>query len=122
MQKQTLNITSGSLFRNKLGSKIRAIDFEPQFFDRLEQIQASRPDLIHSSEDITEEYVIYHSFRRGSTSEATNKGLSPDVIDVNNRWRKFHRAGTSRPLLSMRDHYTDIRLTLNQSLRFSSIL
>jgi hypothetical protein len=116
------NITSGPLFRNKLGSKIRAIDFEPQFFDRLEQIQASRPDLIHSSEDITEEYGIYRSFRRGSTSKATNKGLSPDVIDANNRWRKFHRAGTSRPLLSMRDHYTDIRLMLNQSLRFSSIL
>jgi hypothetical protein len=116
------NIISGPLFRNKLGSKITAIDFEPQFFDHLEQIQASRPDLIPSSEDITEEYGIYRSFRRVSTSEAMNKRLSPDVIDANNRWRRFLRAGTSKPLLTMRDHYTGIRLTLNQSLRFSSIL
>ena len=34
-----MNISSGPLFRNKRGFKIRAIDFEPQFFDRLESIQ-----------------------------------------------------------------------------------
>jgi hypothetical protein len=32
-------ISTGPLFRNKLGLKIRAIDFEPQFFDWLEWIQ-----------------------------------------------------------------------------------
>jgi hypothetical protein len=67
------NNTSGPLFRNKLGFKIRAIDFEPQFFDHLEQMQASKPDLIPSSEDITEEYGIYRSFRRGSTSEQSKR-------------------------------------------------
>jgi hypothetical protein len=34
-----LNISAGPLFRNKMGLKIRAIAFEPQFFDRLEWIQ-----------------------------------------------------------------------------------
>jgi hypothetical protein len=117
-----LNISNGPLFRNKAGSKIRAIDYETQFFDRLESIQLFRPDLIPSTDNVSEEYGIYRSFRRGSTSEATNRGLPPDVIDANNRWRKFHKAGASRPSLSMREHYADIRLTLNQSLRYSSIL
>ncbi len=105
-----------------MGLKIRAIDFEPQFFDRLESIQSLRPDLIPPTDNVSEEYGIYRSFRRGSTSAATNNGLPPEVIEANNRWRKFHQAGASRPSLSMREHYADIRLTLNQSLRYSSLL
>ncbi len=97
-------------------------NLESTFFDRLEQIQATRPDLIPPSDDVVEEYGIYKSFRRGSTSEATNKGLPPEVIDLNNCWRKFHKAGASRPTLMMRDHYSDMRLMLNQSLRYSAIL
>jgi len=117
-----MNISNGPLFRNKMGLKIRAIDFEPQFFDRLESIQSLRPDLIPPTDNVSEEYGIYRSFRRGSTSAATNNGLPPEVIEANNRWRKFHQAGASRPSLSMREHYADIRLTLNQSLRYSSLL
>jgi len=113
-----LNITNGPLFRSKTGSKIRAIDVEPQFFDRLESIQSLRPDLISPTDNISEEY----SFRRCSTSETTNKGLTPDAIEANNRWRKFHKAGASRTTLSMREHYSDIGLTLNQYLRYSSVL
>jgi hypothetical protein len=102
------NITTGPLFRNKAGQKVKAMDFEPRFFDRLEQIQIMRPDLIPPTDDVSEDYGIYHSFRRGSTSEVTNKGLPSEVMDNNNRWRKFYKAGASRPVLSMRDHYSDI--------------
>ncbi len=98
------------------------MDFEPRFFDHLEQVQISRPELIPPTDDVSEEYGIYRSFRRGSPSEATNKGLPPEVIDANNRWRKFHQAGASRPTLAMREHYSDIRLMLNQFLRYSLIL
>ena len=115
-------MSSGPLFRDSWGIKIKASDMEPRFFDRLEQVQTLHPDLIPPSEDVAEDYGIYRSFRRGSTSEATNQGLPPDVIDLNNRWRKFYHAGASKPSLSMRDHYTDIRLTLKQSLRYSAIL
>ncbi len=58
-----INVTTGPLFRKKLRFKIRVIDFEPQFFDHLEQIQTSRPDLIPSTNNITKEYGIHHSFR-----------------------------------------------------------
>jgi hypothetical protein len=91
---------------------------EPKLFDRLEQVQDAKPDLIPSNEEIVEECGIYRSFRRGSTSEAVNQGLPPEVIDLNNRWRKFQKAGASRPTLAMRDHYSDVRLTLNQALHY----
>ena len=117
-----MNVFSGPLFRNSHGQRTKASDVEPRFFDRLEHVQVIRPDLIPPTDDVVEEYGIYRSFRRGSTSEATNQGLPPEVIDMNYRWRKFHRAGASRPALSMRDHYSDVRLTLNQSLRYSASL
>lgn len=119
---RSMNMFSGPLFRTPLGQRKKAGDFEQSLFDRLEQVQVSRPDLISPSEDIEDEYGIYRSFRRGSTSEATNQGLSPDAIDANNRWRRFNRSGAPRPALSMREHYSDVRLTLNQSLRYSACL
>jgi hypothetical protein len=117
---ETKNILSGPLFRTSLGQRIKAGDFDQTFFDRLEQVQTTRPDFIPSSEDTEEEFDIYRSFRRGSTSEATNQGLPPDVIDANNRWRRFNQSGAGCPSLSMREHYTDVRLTFNKSLRYSA--
>jgi hypothetical protein len=118
-----LNINSGPLFRNKMemGARLEAEEYEPRFFDCLEQVQATRPVLIPSTDDIPEEYGIYWSFRWGSTLEATNKGLAPDILDANNQWRKFNKARASRPSLSMREYYADIQLMLNQSLKYSAI-
>lgn len=115
-------ITHGPMFRNRFNQRIKAGDLEPKFLERLEQVQETRPDLIASHVDIADEYGIYRSFRRGSTSTAVNQGLSKDIIDTNNRWRKFEQAGASRPSQSMKDHYTDVKLILNQLLRFSEAL
>jgi len=51
-----------------------------------------------------------------------NNGLHKDVIDANNRRKKFEQAGANRPAQSMKDHYTDVKLTLNQLLRYSEAL
>jgi hypothetical protein len=69
---------------------------EPKFFERLEQVQEIRPDLISENIDIADDYGIHRSFRRGSTSVTVNQGLNKDIIDANNRWRKFEQAGASR--------------------------
>ncbi len=79
------NITTGLFFHNATGHRIRAGDIEQIFFGCLEQVQSLRSDLISSSEEVEEEYGIYRSFRRDSTSEATNQGLPPDIINTNNR-------------------------------------
>ena len=75
-----------------------------------------------SVENESDKYGIYRSFRRGAKSEAVNAGVPPDVIDANNRWQQVNQAGASRPSMSMHQHYTDVRLTLNHLLCFSKAL
>jgi len=115
-------IQNGPLFQDVNEGRLRASYFEPQFFHRLSQVQHSNPELLSQDIEVEEEFGISRSFRRGATSEAVNNGVRPDQIDANNRWRKMHQARGSRPTLSMREHYTDVRLTLNHRLMFSRAL
>jgi hypothetical protein len=95
---------------------------KPNFISQLEHIQEMKPELIAANVDVEEEYGVSRSFRRGATSEAVNNGVKPDVTDANNRWRKMNQAGASRPTLTMREHYTDVRLMLKHRLIFSKAL
>ncbi len=119
---QSKGINHGPLFRQASGRRCRARDFEAKIFERLEFIKLTEPHLMMSVEDVSEEYGVFRSFHRGATSEAINAGVPPDVIDANNRWRKINQAGASHPALGMREHYTDVRLTLNHRLTFSKHL
>jgi ribosomal protein S10 len=119
---QNSGVRNGPLFRSPQGQRLRANHFEPNFISRLEYIQEMKSELIVSNVDVGEEYGVSRSFRRGATSEAVNNGVKPDVIDANNRWRKMNQAGASRPALNMREHYTDVRLTLKHRLIFSQAL
>jgi hypothetical protein len=115
-------IRHGPLFRTSSGQRIKAGDLEPNFFDRLDYVKDLAPHLLSSVEDVREEFGVHRSFRRGATSEAVNAGVPPDVIDSNNRWRQVHQAGASKPSMTMRQHYTDVRLILNHLLKFSQAL
>ena len=115
-------ITRGPLFRTKAGQPIRAGAMEMQFFTRLETVQMLRPDLIPEQVDVCDVYGVSRSFRRGSTTEAGNRGVPANIIEMNNRWRRAERAGTSQASMGMREHYTDVRLSLPQLLRYSLAL
>lgn len=115
-------ITRGPMYRTTDGSPIKARAYKEAFLLRLERTQAERPDLTPRSTVVSEEYGIYRSFRRGATSEATNRGVKPDVIEANNRWRKVENAEGCKAGLEMREHYADVRLILDQLLRFSKAL
>jgi hypothetical protein len=115
-------IRNGHLFRDAHGNKMKTTHFEPSFLDRLNCIKNERPDLMAGVEDVYEEFGILRSLRRGATSETANQGVPPDVIDANNRWQKVMKSGASHPSLSMREHYTDVRMTLDHRLRFSMAL
>lgn len=65
-------INHGPIFCNRLGHRINASDIEQKFLERLEMLQEARPDLIPDGIEVAEEYGIYRSFRRGSTSTAVN--------------------------------------------------
>ena len=115
-------VTRGPLFRTPNGQPIRAGSMEPIFFARLEEVQEMRPDLIPEQVDVTDVYGVSRSFRRGSTTEAGNRGVPATVIELNNRWRKTERSGMSQASLGMREHYTDISLALPQLLKYSKAL
>ena len=115
-------ITRGPMFRTENGQPIRAGVMEPSLFLRLEQVQLLRPDLISDQVDIAEVYGVSRSFRRGSTTEAGNRGVPANIIEINNRWRRVECAGTSATSLGMREHYTGVCLALPQLLRYSTAL
>jgi len=85
-------------------------------------VQQERPDIIPTDVQVLEDYGISRSFRQGATSEARACGVKPADIELANRWRSFEDAKGHRPRLAMRDHYSDIRLTILALLRFSEQL
>lgn len=115
-------IQRGWLFRNNDGSKMRAHQLEQKFFDRLDAVKERCPLLINDSLEVEEEYGISRSFRRGATSEVMNKLGNSEVVEANGRWRKTNQAGAKRPNITIREHYTDVRLIVDLLLRFSQAL
>jgi hypothetical protein len=102
----------GPVFRTKKGHRAKIGDFEADFLERLIRLKIARPGLFDPGVDISECYGLFRSLRRGSTTEATKNRVAPDIIELNNRWRKFEKARGMRPNLGMKDHYTEIKLIL----------
>jgi hypothetical protein len=102
----------GPLFRNKKGHRAKIGDFESDFVARMAQLQIARKSLFEPGVDIAESCSLFRSLRRGSTTEAVKNRVDQDVIELNNRWRKFDRARGMRPSLGMKDHCTEIKLML----------
>jgi hypothetical protein len=113
------NVHSGYMFRNPDGTKLKAKTMEPMFHLRLGVVQRLQPLLISPVVEVEEDYGVSRSFRRGGTSTAVNNGAPSDVVELNGRWRRDHQSGASRPNITIREHYTDVRLTLNPLLEFS---
>jgi hypothetical protein len=82
-----MGIHNGPLFRDPKGQPLRASAMEDAFFNRLEQTQMNRPDLIPQDLIVSEEFGIYRSFCRGATSEAVNHLSSSPTID-GVRWKE----------------------------------
>ena len=113
----------GSLFFDIIsGTRFKQSAFEVDFIRRICVVQDRRPDLIGAGVNVEDEYGISRSIRRGATSRATDLGLPPHVINANCRWRAEETAGATNPSLTMHDHYTDVRLTINLQLQFSAAL
>ena len=81
--------------------------------------------LIAKSLLVREAYGVSRSFRRGSTtaaSNAPNSECNEDDINRNNRWRTEDRSGTRQPDLSMLQLYTDTTQSAKAELKFSLCL
>jgi hypothetical protein len=112
----------GPAFAESPNGIINYPKYEREILERFQSIQANRPDVIPADVQVLDEYGLSRSFRRGATSEARARGVRSEDVDLVNRWRTFEGAKGHRPRLTMRDHYSDIRLMIPALLRFSENL
>ena len=66
------------------GKRCQAKDFEPELHHYLEMIQKYDSSLINQLVNVREDYGVSRSYRRGSNTEAQNRGISPANCDRNN--------------------------------------
>jgi hypothetical protein len=113
------------LFANEKGTRETGGMYEGYLYQKLESIQNEEFGLIPKKIKIEEMYGISRSFRRGSTTAATNAPndeCNDTDIKRNNRWRTQERAGTKTAALDMIQHYTDTLQAVNADLKFSRCL
>jgi hypothetical protein len=112
----------GPAFCDTAGCIARAYDYEDAIISRLMTIQERTPDIIGREVNLMEEFGVSRSFRRGSTSTARTRGVDDKQVELVNRWRKFERARGRRPVLAMRDHYSDVRILIPEMIKYSQAL
>jgi hypothetical protein len=80
--------------------------YDDEFAERLTRIKMLKPHLFEPGLNIVEAFSLQRSLRRGSASEATNRGVPKELIRMKNRWRKFENAKGRKPGMSMIAHTT----------------
>lgn len=116
---ERLGITNGWVFQERDGEQRKMAHFETDFYDRLYKIQSTQPDLFAEGLNITEDFHLARSFRRGATTRATAAGVSAEDIEYINRWNIRSESGGSVP---MRVLYSDRTQLIDAYLRFSLAL
>jgi len=109
----------GPAFCDDAGGIAEAFAYESALVARLVAIQGKSPEVIGPEVDLPEEFGISRSFRRGSTSTARARGIDDKQVELINRWRKFEQARGRRPVLPMREHYSDIRILIPEMVKYS---
>ncbi len=111
-------------FAGREGRKLEFGKMNEMILDQLEEIQTrDTEDVLKLKEvNIREEYSINRSFRRGSATHAQNCKVPSNVIEVQNRWRKFERAKGSRPKVKMIETYADVEQLIPTLVQYSAML
>jgi hypothetical protein len=108
------------MFRSGTGEKrASTADLDIRLHSILNRVQKRWPNLIPDDVEVTEQYSVYRSLRRGATAEAQNVRVPQEVIEANNRWRKHARSRGLTPGMSMMERYTDVKASVLSLIRFS---
>jgi hypothetical protein len=90
--------------------------------ERLLIVQAARLDLIPLDVDISEQFGVSSSFRRGSTSVARTRGVDNKLVELINHWHKVKSAWGRQPSLPMHEHYSDIAILVPEMVKYFLVL
>lgn len=71
-----MKINHGPFFRTESGERMKLRGMATFLLLHLEKVQLVHPDLIATDGDVEEVYGVSRSLHRGSTSRATDMGLS----------------------------------------------
>jgi hypothetical protein len=118
LEKELVGLVSGFLFLKREGTLSKAIDFEEALVERLEWIQQNTSGVIPLAVNLSEEFGVRMSMRRGATTEALNTGIDGPTIDANNGWRKVEAEKGKMPRYSMRQRYTQVFQDFKHQLMF----
>ena len=111
--------TNGFVFQGRSGRQRKIGSFDPEFHDRLNRVRDANPHLFEPNQNIADTFSLKRSLRRGSTTEVRNMKVRNEVVELNNRWRKFEMARGRMPSLGMAAHYTEIRQSLPMLWEYS---
>jgi hypothetical protein len=114
------NMRNGFVFQYRDGKQKKIRDYNEVFYERLGRVREEKWFLFEPGINISEEYGLRRSLRRGSNTEARNLKVRQPVIDMNNRWRKWENAKGRRPAMEMSAHYTEIKMSLPILVEYSS--
>ena len=113
---------STPLFPNEKRLPMSVSKLDVHFHSVLLEVQHRFPNAILGNVNLFDDYSVFWSLWRGTTTEAQNVGIAANEIESNNRCRKNHRAKGIQPALTMMQHYTDTNVTLPLLTQFSRAL
>jgi hypothetical protein len=118
-----VQVYSGPVFR--VGGRREKVkrsamgDLDPLFHGILVRVQERWPRVLPSMVKVSDEFSVRRSLRRGSTTEASNRGIPKEVIEANQRWGKHQRSRGVLPGMSMMERYSDARANIGYLIRYS---
>jgi hypothetical protein len=126
---EKFGIPMGPIIRTGTGTKrASTADLDIRLHAVSTRVQKRWPILILDDKEITDQYSVYRSLRRGATAEAQNTRIPQEaqnaripqeVIKANNRWRKHARSRGLTPGMLMKEQYTNAKASVLFLIRFS---
>ena len=111
----------GWYFTEENGSRAKFTYYDASFKELITKVKELYPRVILPAADV-ENFSLWRSPRRGAITTATVEQVDVPTMELIARWRSKERAKGTEAGLSMRQVYTDQRLTVRAMLRFSKAL
>jgi hypothetical protein len=124
--KEGQGLVDGPAISDASGQAYKTRDINDCFHDVLEDLFATShslfPSHITSTQMLRERYQVFRTYRKSSDSRALAQGVSPNDVDVVNRWQAVEKAQGARPNRSMRQYYAAVHLLKPSFLQYTGAM